>query len=79
MKVKFIQNMNLLQALQLANVKLMQDGHLHKDSAVNEKELIELATVLNQWIKPSRGDKDKARVYNYIYYRLDISKSVASQ
>ncbi|PAV72364.1 hypothetical protein WR25_17023 isoform B [Diploscapter pachys] len=47
------------RALQLANVKLMQDGYLYKNSSVNEKELIELATVLNQWIKPSRGDKDK--------------------
>ncbi|PAV59942.1 hypothetical protein WR25_17399 [Diploscapter pachys] len=60
------------KALQLANVKLMQDGYLYKNSSVNEKELIELATVLNQWIKPSRGDKDKARFCNYIYYRLNI-------
>ncbi|CAI4232776.1 unnamed protein product [Auanema sp. JU1783] len=43
------------KALQLANLKLMQDGYFFSDGGINEEHLVQLASVLNQWIAPHRS------------------------
>lgn len=47
------------KVLQLANIKLLTDGYFYTDSGLNETHLSRLASVLNDWIIPVRGDKDK--------------------
>lgn len=56
------------KALQLLNVKLMQDGVFHKDGGIETKHLISFAGKLVAWIQPAEA-KDEVCFSTWIYTR----------